>query len=658
MGVHGPCWRSSPAGIDQGLSSLSYVRSHHLDAALDRLLDVPEKALVTGLKAQRRLVALSGRGWRWARRRWGLERSSSGVLLPSPVLRQHAIGCDSSRGERFVLYRIIGNDLYPRHDAGQSLANLKFILEHEPPLEGCEKRWIFNRIRHPGKLDELASLLHQHGYGYDVIPFEVSAFEAVPWDWDVLPSPSFLASRAYRRLLSHQRQGWEIALYRHKNNYLMNNNGARNTALALGCERADWVLPWDGNCFVTSAGWSLLRDKVLQCSASDYFYVPMQRIADNSQLLSPSFEANPQDEPQLVFAASASECFNPAFPYGRRPKVELFWRLGLKGPWDSWVDEPWDQARRPPLHPRPPCPEAGWVARLHSGVRDRSTHATGAVLNQARRFSARNLAIKASINQALVAPAPLSPSAFSSFWSAPEADALHRQVPLAMDLLRRWHRWWGGAEAPPPRRPEQWISVFVHLVWLASLPEAAHLVDVGLIDAVGSCWFSEGEQGLQPRLRLLRRPLRAGRLPGTEPSLEAVEQLAVLSDLLVWSEREWSWLPAFRTWRDALAMQLQQLVHPAWLRRGQGAQVRLQLVQAILQRHCGGPTESADALLRLLSGLKKPAVAVHDHARRELILALASQHGLLDPALAQEFGAMAVGQPRPPLLPLKDSVDR
>ena len=658
MGVQRPCWRSSPARIDQGLSRLSHVRSHHLDAALDRLLDVPEKAVVTGLKAQRKLVALSARGWRWTRRRWGRDRSSSGVLLPSPVLRQQTIGCDQSRGERFVLYRIIGNDLYPRHDAGQSLANLQFILEHESSLEGCEKRWLLNRIRHPDKLDEIISLLQKYGYGYDVIPFDATAFAAVPWDWGVLPSQSFLASRSYRKLLSHQRQGWEIALYRHKNNYLMNNNGARNRALELGRERADWVLPWDGNCFVTPAGWSLLRDKVLRCSASDYFYVPMQRIADNAQLLDPSFEENPQDEPQLVFAASASECFNPAFPYGRRPKVELFWRLGLNGPWDSWPDEPWDQPRRPPLHPRPDCPEAGWVARLHSGVRDRSSHAAGAVLNQARRFGARNLAIKASINQALVAPAPLSPSVFSSFWSSPDTDALCRQAPLAMDLLHRWDRWWAGAEAPPRLCPEQWISVLVHLVWLACLPGGAQWVDVSLIDTVGSCWFREDEQGLQPRLRLLRRPLRAGRLPGTEPSLAAVEQLALLSDLLVWSGREWSWLPAFRTWRDALAMQLQQLVHPAWLRRGQGELVRLQLVQAVLQRHCGGPTESVDALLRLLSSLQKPAVAVHDHARRELILALAGQHGLLDPALAEELGAPVVGQPLPPLLPLNDIVDR
>src|SRR5690606_32334685 len=40
--------------------------------------------------------------------------------------------------DTFVLYRIIGNDLPPRHKRGQAIANLRFILEHEPALAGCE----------------------------------------------------------------------------------------------------------------------------------------------------------------------------------------------------------------------------------------------------------------------------------------------------------------------------------------------------------------------------------------------------------------------------------------------------------------------------------------------------------------------------------------
>ena len=45
-----------------------------------------------------------------------------------------------------VLYRIIGNDLPPRHQYGQVYTNVKFILENEMDLPGWSKRWVLNRI--------------------------------------------------------------------------------------------------------------------------------------------------------------------------------------------------------------------------------------------------------------------------------------------------------------------------------------------------------------------------------------------------------------------------------------------------------------------------------------------------------------------------------
>jgi hypothetical protein len=60
--------------------------------------------------------------------------------------------------DRFCLYRIVGNDLVPRHAPGQSLANVRFILEHETELEGCEKHWILNRIVDPREEERLIEL--------------------------------------------------------------------------------------------------------------------------------------------------------------------------------------------------------------------------------------------------------------------------------------------------------------------------------------------------------------------------------------------------------------------------------------------------------------------------------------------------------------------
>jgi hypothetical protein len=51
---------------------------------------------------------------------------------------------------KFVIYRIIGNTLPPRHGPGDTCNNLKFVLENEPDLPSCEKRWVLNRLFDPG----------------------------------------------------------------------------------------------------------------------------------------------------------------------------------------------------------------------------------------------------------------------------------------------------------------------------------------------------------------------------------------------------------------------------------------------------------------------------------------------------------------------------
>src|SRR5690606_24822944 len=61
------------------------------------------------------------------------------------------------------------------------------------------------------------------------------------------------------------------------------------------------------------------------------------------------------------------EEFNKDFVYGRRPKVELFWRLGVPGPWSTWKDEIYDKKRRELSAEAGQFGVAGWVARMFSG---------------------------------------------------------------------------------------------------------------------------------------------------------------------------------------------------------------------------------------------------------------------------------------------------
>lgn len=269
--------------------------------------------------------------------------------------------------DSFVLYRIIGNDLPPRHVAGQSRRNLQFILQHEAELRGCEKRFVVNRIADPVEETAVLELIKEAGFQHIHIPFDWNRYSEIPWDIEGVPIEYAPWTERYCRLTDDSQAQVLMRLYRHKNNYVMNNNGARNAALRDGRNNAKWVLPWDGNCFVTESGWEEVLAAVREEPQLPYFIVPMARVTDGSRLLEANFRPPASEEPQIVFRRDSLLEFNPDYYYGHRPKVELLWRLGVSGQWDSWPVMPWDF----------PCPayteeagaygQAGWVARLPSG---------------------------------------------------------------------------------------------------------------------------------------------------------------------------------------------------------------------------------------------------------------------------------------------------
>lgn len=281
----------------------------------------------------------------------------------------------------FVLYRIVGNDLYPRHAKGQSRENLRFVLENEPDFDACEKIWILNRIVDPDEEEKIISLLEHHGRSFLRIPFDPVEYRSLGWDFSAYPSPDYLVSDDFQKrkgayfgkLKGEHREhaaGRAItAAYRFKNNYVMNNNGARNIALMNGKSRAKWVLPWDGNCFITEAAWRQIRSDIESRAHLKYFLVPMERVTDNNKLLQGNYIPLPVEEPQVVFRCDTDEVFNEEYCYGRRPKVELFWRLNVPGQWNSWRDDPWDQPRRALSKDHGQFGVAGWVARMFSGMK-------------------------------------------------------------------------------------------------------------------------------------------------------------------------------------------------------------------------------------------------------------------------------------------------
>ena len=269
---------------------------------------------------------------------------------------------------KFVLYRILGNDLPPRHGVGQTLSNLQFIIEHEPQLAGCEKRWIVNRIVDQEQEARILTLLERYGQKYLHTPFVLEEYSRYRYDINGLPKQFFHHCRSGLSLPpAHRARALEYP-FRYKNLYAMNNNGARNAALEEGRYLAEWVMPWDGNCFLTQFAWdSILRD-MESLHDEKYLIVPMTRVHNNLDLLDPEFVPNPVEEPQIAFRRDAQEKFDENKRYGFNPKVDLLRRLRVPGPWDNWPGVPWEQHKTNDVDEAGKYYYGGWVARLSSGA--------------------------------------------------------------------------------------------------------------------------------------------------------------------------------------------------------------------------------------------------------------------------------------------------
>ena len=278
---------------------------------------------------------------------------------------------------RAVLYRILGNDLTPLHSEQQTLDNLEFILKNEDAFEGCRKVWILNRIANEKKLQRLIEMIEKYQQDYISVPFDWNEYQKVDFNFDLPPVPNILTSRSHRKTKSYHMVRYKCAILDHKNRYAINNNGARNVALRDGKQKAQWILPWDGNCFLTSAAWNSLTTAFEKAEHERYLIVPMERLSDNSSALEAGFVPDdPSEEPQIAIRADAEESFNDRYVYGHGPKVELLKRLGVPGKWDNWVDGVymWQKDQHVPVaRDANTWRYAGFALRLASGNRQATT---------------------------------------------------------------------------------------------------------------------------------------------------------------------------------------------------------------------------------------------------------------------------------------------
>eukprot|EP00123_Amoebidium_parasiticum_P017591 comp23907_c2_seq1/m.42105 comp23907_c2_seq1/g.42105 ORF comp23907_c2_seq1/g.42105 comp23907_c2_seq1/m.42105 type:complete len:1059 (-) comp23907_c2_seq1:41-3217(-) len=291
------------------------------------------------------------------------------------------------QGSEFILFRTIGNDLPPRHALGQTLNNVKFILDNEPELPGLDRRWVVNRIVDGDQEQAVIRLLEERKQRYVHVPVVLEEYANRTMIYEGYGRNDMIHTPTFQNLEHKMQLAIIDNMYHNKNLYIMNNNGARNLMIEEGIKAgARWILPWDGNCYLTSQAWEAVASAVREKGEeAKYFQVPMVRMQSNDDLFNPEFKPVANEEPQLIFRYDAQERFDETMRYGRRPKVELLWRLRVPGPWDKWPQSigPWEKHKWTPsmdVNGPDSVPKAGWVARLYSGQGALENH--GAIVDR------------------------------------------------------------------------------------------------------------------------------------------------------------------------------------------------------------------------------------------------------------------------------------
>ena len=259
-----------------------------------------------------------------------------------------------------ILYRILGNPLPPRHHSRNTLDNLRFVLEHETELPGCEKRWILNGIADRALSEACHALIARAGHACLDIPFDSERYRHSFLDSSGLPALGAAPTPMALRL----RQEW---IYRHKSLAAIDLNRARNRAIELGSRDADWVLPLDGGTFFTPDGWQAFADAVRHATDALYALIPMFRLDSNRDFREMD-ATHYQPEPQIAFRRDAPDRFDPRLRYGNRNKAELLARLQVPGPWQQWRSADWETDA--PMTAIAPGRfiEAGRIYRLQTGA--------------------------------------------------------------------------------------------------------------------------------------------------------------------------------------------------------------------------------------------------------------------------------------------------
>ena len=236
----------------------------------------------------------------------------------------------------FAVYRMLGNDMWPLQGVGQMRRNSVFAARHEAaPPPDVPVFWIVNRVVDAAERKKLTSALAAEK--------NVSAgsllFASPP-----LRDAKCLFARARENQTAGNRTVFDRAV-----TFAQAQNAVRNAAVKHARDFGyEWAVPLDGNQFLPSDFFVLLRDALREAALEGHVAVliPMLRVREEqtSALYHPRADAAllaarhvredgkfAVSEPQVALHATKAEAlgfrFDPSSAYGAGNKAGLVRRL-------------------------------------------------------------------------------------------------------------------------------------------------------------------------------------------------------------------------------------------------------------------------------------------------------------------------------------------
>jgi len=193
----------------------------------------------------------------------------------------------------YCICRVVGNDLPPRHGIGQTLTNLRFILDNEPTFSDTTRLWVVNRIIDPQAETDILALLDERGEAYTHLPFTLEGYD-MTWEAD-------------RKL-----------------NHIIQLNRARNVAADRAQHLARWTIMADGGIFFTQEGWDIISAG-LQPEAASVQKIEVYRLmkANSEALRFDPARYKVEAEQMLAYLPEANVRFDEGITYGKREKKVL-----------------------------------------------------------------------------------------------------------------------------------------------------------------------------------------------------------------------------------------------------------------------------------------------------------------------------------------------